>query len=450
MTSVFRSTAYRIALVYSIAFALVMVLLGALGWYTLHQALVRQLDASIAGEVGELVAEYRDEGMPGLREAIAEREIAGISNSMGYAVFDVAGKRVAGHLDTPMPHIGATHIVFKDPREGSDPALARVRSLGDGLRLVVAADLEPIESIDDTMLSISMGALAAVLLIGIGGALLLGGYLRARLGRISGAARAIMAGDLRRRITVSGRHDEIDDLALTLNDMLDRIGDLLENLQQVSTDIAHDLRRPLSRLSTRLERALSDDIDARGMRQAIKDARESTDELLVMFSAILRISEIESRELQNVFKTFDLSDLVTEVCQSYGPAFEDEDRSLAWDIEDALTVNGDRELMAQALVNLLENAMKHTPADTRVQVSLSATAAGKVSLVVADTGPGVADSDRDRIAGRFVRLETARNTPGNGLGLNLVAAIVSLHDGDLAFEDNEPGLRVVIHMASTE
>jgi len=274
---------------------------------------------------------------------------------------------------------------------------------------------------------------------------LLGGYLQKRLGRISAAAQGIMAGDLNQRIATSPRNDEFDQLAVTLNHMLDRICGLLDNLQQVSGDIAHDMRTPLSRLRSRLERAHADAESNKDTVASIEGSLAAVDELLALFSAILRISEVESGQPKRAFRSFDLSALVQEICQSYAPAIEDNGRTMHWQVADGIHLTGDQELLAQALINLVENAQKHTPAGTHIDVSLERSAAALV-ISVSDTGPGVRDEDKGRITGRFIRLEQARSTSGNGLGLNLVAAIASLHDGKLTFEDNSPGLRAIISL----
>ncbi|MDT8397433.1 MAG: HAMP domain-containing sensor histidine kinase [Pseudomonadales bacterium] len=443
MPSLLRSAAYRVTIIYSVAFALAVALLGAGIYYAFHNALLEQLDSRIDNEMIELTSEYQQGGLQALEAAITLREQDGLTGELGYALFDGAARRIAGKLDTPLPAPGARDIVFIDPREGPDPARAQVRSLGDGLNLVVAADREPIEAVNSTVFSFLLLALVAVLLIGLAGALILGAYLRKRLGGITTAAQAIMAGDLSQRMSISPRDDEFDHLSATLNAMLDRIGVLMENLRQVSGDIAHDLRTPLSRLHTRLEQALTSGQDSAGMQAAIADALAKTVEILTLFAAILRISEVESRKRGQAMQDCELSALLEDICQSFAPALEDGCRVLQWRIAPGLVITGDRELLAQAVINLLENAQKHTPRGTLVSVKL-ACINGRVQLSVADNGPGVSARDRERISGRFIRLEQARATPGNGLGLNLVAAIADLHGAELAFRDNEPGLQILL------
>lgn len=443
MPKLIRSTAYRVAIVYSAAFALAISLLGAALYFAFHHALLDQLDSRLGNEAIELTMQYRSGGLASLKKAISEREQAGLSGELGYAVFDAAGHRIAGQMDTPRPAPGTQDIVFIDPREGPDAARADTRALAGDLTLVVAADRAPVEQIDATVFSLLLAGFGAVLVIGLGGGLVLGAYLRTRLGRISTAAEAIMAGDLTQRMALSGRNDEFDRLSATLNAMLDRIAALLDNLRQVSNDIAHDLRTPLSRLRTGLEKALGDDSDPAAAKCAIQEALGKTDELLALFSAILRISEIESQKLEQSLLGFDLSADLQELCQSFAAPIEESGRELRWHIEPNIGIHGNRELLAQAVVNLIENAQKHTPAGTKISVTLE-RAAERIRLTVADDGPGVDAADRDRIAGRFIRLEGARTTPGHGLGLNLAAAVAALHHAELRFSDNAPGLRATL------
>jgi signal transduction histidine kinase len=435
-----NSAAYRIAFAYSAAIAVGIALLGTIILLAIHIAFTRQLDAMIEDEAQTLILEYRSGGEAELRDAIAERErLTQQGANLYYAVFNPNGRRAFGSLDTAMPALGMHDIAFVDPNEGADEARGLAIDLADHRRLLVAADREWVEQIDRTVLVTFAAGFLAVILLGIGGALLLGGYLRHRLQAIGGAAEAIIGGDIRRRMPASGRDDEFDQLAGVLNAMLEEIERLLENLRQVSSDVAHDLRGPLSRLRNALEESALSEGNADGRKGVIDDAIRRVDDILSMFAAILRISEVESGEIRRLFKPVDLSALITELAESYAPAVREGGRALTWSIEPNLSVAGDRELIAQAVTNLLENAQRHTPAGTGIHVSLANIAKG-VRIAVADTGPGVAAADRDLITRRFIRLESSRSRGGHGLGLNLVSAIARLHRGHLGFADNAPGL----------
>ena len=443
MSRLAASAAYRIAFTYSAAFALAIALLGGAVYFAADADLRRQQDARLTDESAEVVAAYHDQDIEDLHEAISRREKGELERDYGYALFDRDGHRIWGSMNTPMPPAGLHDIVFLDPREGPDAARALATDLPDRMRLVVAHDPDELERMDATILALFGTAFLLVLGLGIAGALILGGYLRRRLSRISGTAQAIVSGDLDRRIPVSDREDEFDQLALALNAMLDRIGQLLDNLRQVSGDVAHDLRTPLARLRSQLEAALDGPRDPEIYRTGLKQALSQSDHLLALFAAILRISEVEGGALRRTFVRVDVSDLVRDLCDSYAPAVADGGRALDCTIAPGLALTGDRELLAQALINLLDNAQRHTPPGTSITVE--ATDSGDdIRLVVADNGPGVARADRPLIVRRFARLDASRGTPGHGLGLNLVAAIVTAHGGKLAIDDNRPGLRVTI------
>jgi signal transduction histidine kinase len=282
-----------------------------------------------------------------------------------------------------------------------------------------------------------------VILLGIAAALALGSYLRRRLQTLSLSAETIIAGDISHRMPVGRRNDEFDRLGGSLNAMLERIESLLDNLRQVSGDIAHDLRTPLTRLRNQLDvgqHALHPDDSAKPL---IARAIGQVDEILSLFSAILRISEIESGQIARHFEQVNLSELVSEIAESYAPAIEEQGRTLQWQIEPGIDARIDRELVAQALVNLIENGQTHTPMGSQINISLRR--AGHLAvLAVHDNGPGVMAADWPRITKRFVRLDQSRSNAGHGLGLNLVLAVARLHNGTLEFIDNEPGLIVRI------
>jgi signal transduction histidine kinase len=442
MVSWRSSAAYRIAFISFGGYALGIALLGAVVFAVMHTAFTRQLDAMISVEARTLVDEYQAGGNRELGEAIAERENAGSSTRSLYALFSADGRRIQGSLRTGPPRLGLHDFTFIDPREGPDTARGIGIALPGGERLLVAADREWIERIDTTVVTVFGIAFIAALLLGLLGAIILGGYLQRRLNSISRTAEAIIGGDTRRRMPVSPRDDEFDQLAATLNRMLDRIDGLLENLRQVSSDVAHDLRTPLARLRARLERGALDGSDGAAV---IEDATQQVDNVLALFAAILRVAEVESGETQRYFERVNISDVVTELAESFAPSIEDEGRILLWSIVGGLTVEGDRELLAQALINLIENAQRHTPRGTVIRFTL-ASAGERILIQVADNGPGVPKSDLDRVTRRFARLESSRNTAGHGLGLSLVTAVAKLHGGWLVLKRTEPGLSATIDL----
>ncbi|MBI1182013.1 MAG: HAMP domain-containing protein [Alphaproteobacteria bacterium] len=441
MKVVLESAAYRIAFASSLAFALATLVTGTAVYYAAHVAFARQLDASIEQASVGIVAELHDEGVAGVVRAVREREAHG-PHAVAYAVFDPQGNKVAGALDTPMPPLGWHQISFVDPVEGPDPARAKTVLLPDGYRMVVAADLEPIEQIDATILAIFGVAFVALLLVTLAGAVVLGAYLRRRLRRIEATAGAIADGNLTERVAIGPRGDEFDRVAASLNAMLDRISGLVGNLRQVTSDLAHDLRTPLMKLRHHLE-AMQARAEGEAMPGMIEDAVERADEVLRLFDAILRISELEEGSLRGHFGPVDLGALVEDLWESHRPLAEDAGRPFEVSVGPGHLVVGDRELIAQALINLIENALRHTPEGTPILLGVRRLD-GRVMAYVADRGPGIPADARQRVLERFVRLESSRSSPGHGLGLSLVAAVAHAHGATLRLADNEPGLDVAI------
>ena len=436
------SAAYRIAFINFAAYSVGLALLGVIVFAAMHIAFSRQLDATVTDEAHTLQNEYLRGGDAELAKEIAEREAPSSSTTMLYAVFAPNGRRIYGSLLTSRPTVGLHPIRFYDPEEGPDEARAISIDLSPKERLVVAIDDDWLDEIEKLIVVIFSLAFAGSIVVGFGGALVLGSYLQRRLQSISSSAEAIVLGDIRRRMPVAPRGDEFDELASTLNRMLDQIEGLLENLRQVSTDIAHDLRTPLARLRNSLERGT---VGPGQTDELVADAIGQLDQVLSLFSAILRVAEVESGETKRFFGPVDLTAMLTDLAESYAPAFEDNGRTLLWSIEPGLEVDGDRELLAQAMINLLENAQLHTPSDAIVR--MSATSGGAtVFMQVADNGPGVPKSDLDRVTKRFARLEASRNTPGHGLGLSLVAAVAKLHGGRLELRQLPQGLSATIQI----
>ena len=439
MKMLLASAAYRIAFAASLAFALAMLVIGALSYLAVGKAFSAQLDQTIEEGMGAVLDEGF-EGLPNLAEAIAQREQM-TGNKLGYAVFDPTGRRVAGGLVTPKPQPGWSRIVFQDPGEGADPARAKTRVLPNGYSLTVAADLEPVESISRKLLEVFALGFLAALAIGTGIAFILGSYLQRRLTHVEAVSRAFAAGDRMARAEVRDRGDEFDRLALALNAMLDRISALVDNLKQVTSDLAHDMRTPLTRLRSELEALETAPIADR--ETMIAKALDRTDDILGLFGAILRIAELEEGELQRRFKSVDVGPLIADLVDTHVPLAEDNGKHLEDEGCDECQVIGDRELIAQAMINLIENAVRHTPEGAHIRVG-ARMEEKDCRLFVADDGNGVPEESRNRVTERFVRLDAARSTPGNGLGLSLVKAIAEAHGGRFELSDRSPGLLATI------
>lgn len=440
-----RSAARRIALVGLLIYAIALLPLGMAVYHATRGALLRQIDAGIEQTTAALAAEYRLQGASGVAHALEHLTGSG-PVPIGAALFSADGRRLAGNIDTALPAPGWQRILLRDPREGPDPARALTTVQADGTRLVVAADLEALEAIGGTLLGMFALAALALLVLGALAAWALTRYLGQRLAPIEATADAVMRGQLEQRAQVGPGGDEFDRVAASLNAMLDRIAALVGHLRQVSADLAHDLRTPLMHLRNQLE-ALRDESDPARRQARIEAAQARTDEVLGLFDAILRIAEVDAGQLAKGFGVLDLSALLAELADSLQPLAEDSGHAFATTIAPGLRVRGDRQLLAQAVLNLVENALRHTSPGCRVELRAGVAVdagSGAIAVCVRDDGPGIPAADRERVRQRFVRLEASRSTPGHGLGLSLVEAIAQAHAGQLQLEDAAPGLRACL------
>jgi hypothetical protein len=277
----------------------------------------------------------------------------------------------------------------------------------------------------------------------LGGVLMSRNFLH-RIETITAASRSIMAGDLSKRVPISGSGDELDQLSVSLNQMLEQIERLMAGMREISTNVAHDLRTPLTRLRSRVEAALRTD-DRHGQKAALEQTIEEADELLATFNALLSIARTEAGQAGEGLHPVDLKEVVTDIAELFAPLAEESGGSLILSAEESVEVRGDRQLLAQAISNLIDNALKYgVPAEKNApEITLSLHPAPSEAIIaVGDRGPGIAETDRGRVTERFFRLDRARTRPGSGLGLSLVQAIARLHNGKLALKDNAPGLLV--------
>lgn len=438
----------RAIAVYFILFYSVTALLLGIGIYLIGDRELRsQLDERIRVETGYLSESFAQGGIDRLRAVLRSRDDRGVNN-MGYRLLDRQGNLVGGELRTDASPDGWSDISFRDPDGGRNRARALTVVLGEGYRLTVATELAPTILLRRTTTWLIAVVIAVMLAGGVGFGFLFSRSIRLRLVSINDTAVAITRGDMSQRIDVGLIDDEFGRLAVTLNHMLDRNERLIGNLRQVSSDIAHDLRTPLARLRQRLERALMlARVDPK-VEGEIATAIEQSDAILSLFSALLRISEVESGSLRQYFKRFDIGAVAASLGESYAAVAEDGGRVLRCEIAEKVMVWGDRELLSQAMVNLLENALRHTPVGTEVLLRIESTRGGRARIAVIDGGVGVPDELLATLTRRFTRTDAARHSPGFGLGLNLVEAIVAIHDGQLALRNRIPGFEVCIDLPS--
>jgi signal transduction histidine kinase len=328
------------------------------------------------------------------------------------------------------------------PQPGGEAESIRVLTtvLADGHRLVVGNVDEQSEELQHTVLAGFAWAFAGVVALGVIGGYGLGRDVHRRLATMTAAAEAIIDGDLARRIPEQGSDDDLDRVAAAFNRMLDRIASLMTSLRQVSDDIAHDLRTPLTRLRQKLEASLALETPA-ARANAVNSALEDVDAILETFAGLLRIAQIEGGARRAAFQTVDMAALARTVVEAFAPSAEDAGQSLSLAASGPLMVEGDPELLTQLLVNLVDNALRHAGPKAKIEVGAQRRGADIV-VSVSDNGPGVPESEHGRVFDRFYRLEQNRSTPGSGLGLALVAAIARLHGARVSLADARPGLQV--------
>src|SRR6266851_4366467 len=452
----FRTTAFKLTLVYVVVFALFAAfLLGYFAWNT-RRLITEQITQTVDAEITELNEQYRLGGIRRLVFVVDAR--ARRPGSSLYLVTTAAGEGLAGNisslatgvLETP----GWTETTYRrlDDLEGSGHrALVRVFQLPGGFRVLVGRDLEERDRLHDIVLAAGRWSLAAIVVLGLAGGFFVTRRVLKRVDAMTDTTRTIMDGDLTGRLPIPGTGDELDRLAGNLNAMLERIEALMHGLKEVSDNIAHDLKTPLTRLRNRCEEALRLAEDESQYRAALEGTIEESDALIRTFNALLMIARAESGQARDGMTDFDAAEIARGVGELYEPLADDKGIRLKVSAPGGAPVRGNRELVSQALANLVDNAIKYgapAPASPNgAEILIEAAGEGdRILLTVADGGRGIPVADRGRAVERFVRLEQSRSQPGSGLGLSLASAVARLHGGELKLEDNHPGLRTVISL----
>lgn len=447
LRTLLHTSVLQLTLVYVALFGVsVLALFYLIYWSTLGY-LERQTNETIQVEIDGLLEQYERRGASGLADVIAERVRRDDENRSVYLLADALGRPLAGnlrYLPQGLDALAGQWLDFVEPGPGgtSTPVRAGLIRLGPGLRLLVGRDIRELTQIRELFTRASLYGLTLTMALAIAGGVLMAFSARRRLADLNRTTRQIIAGDLSRRAPLRGSGDEHDELAGNINAMLDQIQGLLEGMRHVGDSVAHDLRGPLTRLRNRLETLANAD---QPRREDLLECVEQVQHVLDTFNALLRIARVESGAHRSAFAALDLERIVRDVCELYQAAADERQIELVCTVRAPVEVFGDRELLAQALTNLLDNAVKYTPTGGRIAVTLDRTE-DLARIRVADTGPGVPAADRERVLQRFTRLDQARSQPGNGLGLALVNAVTTQHHGRLSLGDNSPGLVVTIEI----
>jgi signal transduction histidine kinase len=447
-----RTTAFQLTLVYLVVFALFAAFL--VGYFALNtrRLINEQIVGTVDLEVTALTGQYNQAGIRRLVVIVDVRSRR--PGSSLYLVTTPTGEGLAGNVGSLEPGILETqgwvetaYRRLEEPESAEHNALVRVSRLPGGIRLLVGRDLDEREHMFRIVTVAGRWSVALVVVLGVLGGIFVSRRVLNRVEAMTATAQTIMAGDLSGRLSITGSGDEFDRLALNLNGMLERIDSLMRGLKEVTDNVAHDLKTPLTRLRNRCEAALRMAKGDADYRRVLEETIEESVGLIRTFDALLMIARAESGEVRDGMAEFDIADVARDVGELYEPLAEDKGLSLQIQASEHATVKGNRELVSQALANLVDNAIKYAAPDARPAngeragiIVKTSTDKDQIMLSVSDHGPGIPAGDRSRVVERFVRLEQSRSEPGSGLGLSLVSAVARLHGGELRLEDNAPGL----------
>ena len=451
-----RTTTFKLTLVYLSIFALFAIfLLGYFTWNT-QRLINQQITETVDAEISGLAEQFRQGGIRKLVQSVDSHSRRATSSL--YLVTTFSGETLGGNVSSLSPgvldNVGWTETFYRRPDEGESTegrALVRVVQLPGGFRLLVGRDLEEERRLRAIILEAGRWLIGLVIVLGLAGGIFATRRVLKRVDAMTETTKAIMTGDLSGRLAISGTGDELDRLATNLNTMFERIELLMRGLKEVSDNIAHDLKTPLTRLHNRCEEALRHTQDEAGYRAALEATIEESEGLIRTFNALLMIARAESGQARDNMVAVDASEIARGVGELYEPLADEKGLALTVEAPAPALVNGNRELISQALANLVDNAIKYARQEPqalngeRAQIKVSANQRGdRIELAVADRGPGIPEGDRQRVVERFVRLEQSRSEPGSGLGLSLASAVAHLHHGELQLLDNAPGLKATL------
>lgn len=459
----FRTSAFRLSLIYATLFsALSAATLGFIYWSTRDQ-IESQVDTRLRLETDYLINLYESGALPELLEAIQRRSQIDTYDRFYDLANDDLEDETEEQNDESLPirlksirsHTTRNRGDVDDLPPGSprafDPIRVAETRLSNGLKLTIGYEITDEEALLDHTFTLVVGATGLTLLFSLIGGLWIGTGMLRRMDSVSRTATEIMSGDLSQRLKVTSRDDEFDEIATKLNQMLNRIEDLMKSMQQVTNNVAHDLRSPLTRLRNRLEVTLLEERDPDVYRDVMDEAIGDADSLIHTFNAMLSIARLEAGIDSAQWDEIRIGDLAAELSELYEDLAEEEDETLSItsDIRSNPVFYCNRHLIGQAITNLLDNAIKYSSYPAKIQLRVEGNN-NAFTVTVSDNGPGIPEYERERVFERFVRLENERNSPGNGLGLSLVKAVVRLHAARLTLQDNNPGLIVTMHFKKRE
>lgn len=453
LTRFTHTFAFRVTLLYSTIFAVSMTMLLSLIYLAVIREMEGQLKTTVSIQLGEIGIKYTRDGLTDTIVNIRQRIERDREHNFIYLLTNSRGKVLAGNIDRRPSDENVNgdwfrFALYRDDLNAAEwpEVIAQSSRLSSSYTLIVGHKLGGLQRVGDVIMRVIIYGGSVTLLIALLGGALLSRTILAKLSAINDICKRVMSGDLARRVALAGSGDEFDELAKQFNAMLARVSELVDGIRDISSNIAHDLRTPLNRLRNKLETLETYESTPFQTQEELRAAIGEIDDLVLTLNAILRISQAEIGAGIEHFTDVDLSTMVEGVTDLYTPLAEDKDISVKEHIEPNVMVFGDRPLLAQAVANLVDNAVKYTPVRGQIEVVLK-TVRGRVNLWVADNGPGIPSEHYHHVRERFFRLEKSRATPGNGLGLSLADAAFRLHHAELLFSDNNPGLKVHIIFA---
>jgi len=445
-TELLRTSSFRLALLYASFFlASALVLYGVVYWFATDYAAQDEIN-----EIAEEFAAIQDEaGLTGanrLPQIIESHLRARRDVQAVYLLKDRQGRKIAGNIDSMDSRLGPMTVRMRINGQMLD-VRANGYQLADGQYLLVGQDTSVLRQMRIVIARAFGIGLSITFVLAILCGIVISRIALKRVEVVGRTARAIVNGDLSNRVPTRGTADEFDELASSVNAMLDRIEELMNTVKQATNDIAHDLRTPLTRLRQRLEHTRTRASTVQEFKDVLEHAIVQTDSILETFGALLRIAQIEATGPAANRVPVDVSRLLRGIVEDFAPAAEDRGHKLVADVENGITLRGDCELLTQMVANLVDNAIRHTPPGARISVH-ARVEGGNLELAVSDNGPGIPEKERKNVLRPFYRLEASRTTEGSGLGLSLVAAIAQRHAAKLTLMDNDPGLRVSVLFAA--
>ena len=440
-----KSSPFRMGLAFAAINLACFAIAGLIFYKLLQDRFLDSIDASIVERYQAINAVYESRGIEAIVEIAQIRDELPMQNSLGIHLATADGIRIAGNVPICITEPGWDYL------DGSDLGLETnnkyrfyTESVGGNL-LSLGSSLNQLDSLRSHAFHSFLWTFLASMLLALLGAVFMAYRTHCRIDRIANSLHQVASGNLNARLPLSSAGDDIDQLSMTINDALERLRQMVDSMRQVSTDIAHDLKTPLNRLYIQIENAAERTRQGECVDVELMGALQEAQNINGTFEALLRIAQIEAGARKAQFKTLDLNSVLETAVEVYGPVVEEHGQQLTLSLESptALPLFGDRELLLQLVVNLIENAIRHCPAQTQITISAGFSSNG-VWFSVADSGPGIPEDKRDKVFRRLYRLEGSRTTEGTGLGLSMVKAIAELHCGLIALSDNEPGLRVTV------